>query len=564
MLKHLKIAQKIYFLGGIQQLMMLLMGGVAIVQMAKIGIELIDIAEVDIPLTTNISKITQHQLEQTILFERALFQVSLIKQGITSSQTNFDRLVSQISDFSLKVDKEIKDTEKFIAEGIKIVHTEKGKAKFTNILHKLEGIEVKFRSLNVGIKQILDQSTSLDLNEFANKAAELHASETALQHQLIELLAEIQAFTLAASLQAEKDEQDGIFWIVTIFVIALVLGFILPFWIGKAISAPVNALASRLQQVAQGDGDLTVSLDANAKDETGDVARAFNQFLSVLRELIRNTNTQADVLGESSEVAMKAMRETVVNVDSQRSETEMVATAVTQMSSTTQEVAKSTEYASELTLQVREKVTQGRKDAIETQHIIKQLSEEVSEASGVIENLVGETNSIGTVLESIQGIAAQTNLLALNAAIEAARAGESGRGFAVVADEVRTLAQRTQSSTVDIQDLLLRLKSEADNAVISMNKGSESAQACLVKSAKTTDTFEEASNSVGLISDLNAQIATAAEEQSAVAEEINKNLVNISHLADVTSVGAKDTSDANSTIAKRLIDLHTNLNVFVV
>jgi methyl-accepting chemotaxis protein len=200
-----------------------------------------------------------------------------------------------------------------------------------------------------------------------------------------------------------------------------------------------------------------------------------------LKTLISNTNNQADELGESSETALKAMRETVSNVDRQNEETEMVATVVNEMSSTTQEVAGSTAHAAEVTQVVRDKVVEGRKEALETQGIINQLSEEVSEASQVIKNLVGETNNFGSVFESIQGIAAQTNLLALNAAIEAARAGETGRGFAVVADEVRTLAQRTQTSTVDIQDLLLRLKTEANNAVISMNKGNDSAAICLEK-----------------------------------------------------------------------------------
>jgi methyl-accepting chemotaxis protein len=183
------------------------------------------------------------------------------------------------------------------------------------------------------------------------------------------------------------------------------------------------------------------------------------------------------------------MRETVTNIDKQHAKTEIVATAVNEMSSSTQAVSQSASHGAQVTQEVKGKVTEGRQEALETQRIIKQLSEEVSEASKVIKNLVEGTNNIGNVLESIQGIAAQTNLLALNAAIEATRAGETGRGFAVVADEVRTLAQRTQTSTVDIQDLLLRLKTEANNAVTSMNKGTDSATICLEKRCKNESSF---------------------------------------------------------------------------
>jgi methyl-accepting chemotaxis protein len=564
MFKHFKIAQKIYALGVFQQLLMLLMGGTAILQMSKIGAELVDIAEVDIPLGEYVTLITEHQLEQTILFERALFHSALSQQNIPGSNQHFMKLKSEVSKMSQVIKKEIVDTEGFVEKSIAVMHTEEGKSKLRHTLSVLKDIEQKYAVLNGKMDSILGVVGSTELSSLAKLAVELETLETALRQELTGLLEEIQKYTQKASLQAEHDEQRGIVWIIVIFVVALVVGSIFPYVIGRSISLPIRLLSTRLNEVASGDGDLTLSLDEASKDETGDVARAFNKFLGVLRELIRNTNTQADVLGASSEVAMKAMRETETNVDKQRTETEMVATAVTEMSSTTQEVAKSTEYAADLTQQVREKVTEGRQDAVETQGIIKKLSEEVAEASHVIQNLVEETNSIGNVLESIQGIAAQTNLLALNAAIEAARAGESGRGFAVVADEVRTLAQRTQTSTVDIQELLMRLKSEADNAVTSMNKGSESAEACLLKSAKTSKTFEEASTSVDLISDLNAQIATASEEQSAVAEEINRNLVNISHLAEVTAEGAKNTSEANNTIAKRVIDLHANLNVFLV
>lgn len=563
MLARLKISQKIYLLGLIQLGLMLVMGIIAISQMAKIGVELADIAERDIPLTSKITLITEHQFEQNVLFERLLFEKSLHLQN-ASNEDVLSNLATEVRGLGSKIASEILDAESFANKALLALHSEKGIKEFKHVVAEIKKIKTTSDDFNKKVNGLIDSLPQISLAELAKVGHAMEKDEEILQTQLADLSHEISRFTAEAALKAEHDEQAGVVWITAWFVIALIVGVTLPLVIGKSITTPIKLLSQRLAEIADGDGDLTISLPDKAKDELGDVSRSFNKFLGVLRVLISNTNSQADVLGDSSEIAMKAMRETVTNVEMQQKETEMVATAVNQMSMTTQDVAQSAAHAAEVTHSVTQKVSEGKHNALETQNIIKQLSEEVSEASEVIGNLVEETNSIGSVLESIQGIAAQTNLLALNAAIEAARAGESGRGFAVVADEVRTLAQRTQNSTVDIQELLLRLKAEANNAVTSMNKGNQSANSCLDKSTKTSNALDEAANSVGQISDLNAQIATAAEEQSAVAEEVNKNLVNISNLAEVTAEGARATSNANTTIAKRVIDLHTNLNVFLV
>jgi methyl-accepting chemotaxis protein len=536
MLKRIKISQKIYLLGFTQLTLMLIMGLVAITQMAKIGTELVDVAEEHIPLGTKITHITELQLSQAILFERSLFYASVNSQNEGVSSVNLAAIKNKLSELTASIEQEMTNTENFVRKAIDIVHTEAAKKEYRHVLAVLEDAQQRYKKFIDKLGNFNSAAGAVELIEYAS---EVEALQDKLQHELIDLSIEVLNFTLEASLQAEHDEQSGIIWISVAFVIALIIGLIMPFIISSSIVSPINLLSSRLSEIANGDGDLTVMLNEESKDETGDVARAFNKFLNVLRTIIGNTNNQADDLGRSSEVALKTMRVTASNVDKQRTETDV-------------------------TQNVKDKVIEGQKDAIETQTIIKQLSEEVTEASEVIASLVEETNNIGKVLESIQGIAEQTNLLALNAAIEAARAGETGRGFAVVADEVRTLAQRTQTSTIDIQDLLTRLKSEASNAVTSMKKGTESANNCLIKSAKTSQTFEEASHSVTQISDLNVQIASAAEEQSAVAEEINKNIVKISELAEITAQGAKETSDANSIIAKSVIDLHTNLNAFIV
>lgn len=232
------------------------------------------------------------------------------------------------------------------------------------------------------------------------------------------------------------------------------------------------------------------------------------------------------------------------------------------MNMTTQEVANSTANASSVTDQVKKNVLEGHREALATQEVIQELANEVTSSSGVIENLVSETNNIGQVLDSIQGIAEQTNLLALNAAIEAARAGETGRGFAVVADEVRSLAKRTQEATIDIQQLVERLQSEAKNAVTSMKKGTDTAELCLSKSSESANTFSLAAESVNQIADLNLQIAAAAEQQSTVTQDLDNNLISIKTLADETAEDTKQSAVASEAIAQNAVDLHNNLRKF--
>jgi methyl-accepting chemotaxis protein len=334
--------------------------------------------------------------------------------------------------------------------------------------------------------------------------------------------------------------------------------------VAKSIVNPIGRLNERLKELSIGDGDLRIRLNDKAKDETGTLGSSFNTFLDVLTKMIGKVNSQADHLGRSSETVVLSMQQTLDNVIHQREEITNVAKAIHEMNNTTQEVARNTAEAASVTEEVKEKVVLGRAGAVETQTVIKQVAEEVSMASTVIESLVSETNNIGTVLESIQGIAEQTNLLALNAAIEAARAGESGRGFAVVADEVRQLAQRTRTSTIDIQKLVERLQQEANNAVTSMEKGSESTKVCLDKSNENAALFEQAARSVGEISDLNVQIATAAEEQSVVAKEINQSLDNINEIANTTTEVTEKSATENQQIAERIIDLHKALNIFQI
>jgi methyl-accepting chemotaxis protein len=564
MLSSLKITHKIYLMGALMLSLTILVGWISLAQMAKIGTEIIDITEEDIPLTNALTRLAEHQLQQSIYFERALLEGVLMSHKHPGARERFKHTANKTEALAKKVERELKDVEEFIVEAIPHLHSTIAIEEYQHILEALKKIEKEYLTLEKEVHNVIVMMEKGDIDRGLTAAHNVEAFEDELNNNLVNLLNEVQAFTLSAAQQVATDEKSAIKMIATVLIIAVLFAIAIPILIGKAITAPIKKLNDRLREVAHGDGNLTLRLDDSAGDETADAAASFNLFMDKLTSTIKSVTSSAEELGKSSETAIRVMEKTLGNVENQRDETSMVSNAMLEMRTATQHVAENTSEAVKVAEGAKKRVEEGRNAAKETQGIIKQLATEVSSASSVIESLAAETDNIGTVLEAIRGIAEQTNLLALNAAIEAARAGDTGRGFAVVADEVRSLAQRTQSSTGDIQELVESLQTEAKNAVASMKKGADSTERCLEKSDDTAAALEDASQAVSSITDLNVQIASTAEEQSASAEQISDNVGNISNIADETSKGTAETASANQNIAQNLIDLHTSLNQFQV
>lgn len=325
------------------------------------------------------------------------------------------------------------------------------------------------------------------------------------------------------------------------------------FWQMTSAFRPLRRAVETMQQIAA--GDLSGEISCTARNEIADMLDGMAEMRMKLRNIVEalhhNTGALQQVAHEASAIANEAS----VGANRQQGETQSVATAMTEMSSTVLEVANSATQAATAAYEANQQARRGQEVVGTVRNSIQTLADNVQSGAEAILEVERESDAIGQILEVIRGIAEQTNLLALNAAIEAARAGEQGRGFAVVADEVRTLASRTQESTSEIQAMIERLQNGTQQAVAVMETGQSHAQSSVDQAVSATEVLDAITQSVDQISMMNTQIASAAEQQGAVAEEINHSVVNISAIAEETAGGAQRSSESNERVSRLAAEL---------
>ena len=347
-----------------------------------------------------------------------------------------------------------------------------------------------------------------------------------------------------AELSAAKSLMYGI---LLIMLISGSLVLYISMTVAKYMHNRLHHLHDSVTQ-AQTNFDLSIRIKGNSTDELGQLGNAFNEMMNDFEQVINRVRTNTSCLLKASEQMETCANAMQRDVAIGHSETEQVASAMTEMSSTVQEIALNAVKASEASAAANIEAKAGNVEVSKTGQSIHLLAEEIGEASKAINELDNDIHGIVNVLGVISGIAEQTNLLALNAAIEAARAGEMGRGFAVVADEVRSLAQRAQTSTEDIRDMTERLKKGAGVAVLAMEKGKAQAELSVKESEKAGHDLDRIVNEVGVIDAMNEQIAAATHEQSAVSEEVSRNAVKISEIYQNTQEIADQLSALNEAL----------------
>ncbi|MDT8922664.1 methyl-accepting chemotaxis protein [Pseudomonas taiwanensis] len=368
---------------------------------------------------------------------------------------------------------------------------------------------------------------------------------------------------LQGQLQARLSEQR-LRMVGLVGVLAGVFALILYLYGGFFVStkATLRKLGSAMDKVA--DGDMTVSFQAHSRDELGELGQGFNETVKRIRGLIDQVGRTVATVEEQAEQVLAVSARSNLAVSGQREQIEQVATAMNQMSATALEVARSAALAAEGAQQVNRESANGRGLVEHQQGSIDRLAAEIDETVSAINQLAGDSQAIGRVLEVIRSIAEQTNLLALNAAIEAARAGEQGRGFAVVADEVRTLARRTQDSTEEIALMIQRLQAGVAAAVQAMGSSHQMASGTVDEAPQVQQALGNILGAVGGIVEQNQQIAAAVEQQTAVAHDIDQNIVAINRAAQDTTQGACQTEDASRALSAQVIELKRLIGAFRV
>lgn len=414
-------------------------------------------------------------------------------------------------------------------------------------IEKLDAVHSAFQATSKDL--VSHQRLLLD---HAATAQEVRTKLFKAETEVAGIVREIKALTVeqmdGAKVSATDQYKSSITWLFGIVILAALVGILVGWIISQSVSVPLGRAVELAKQVAS--GDLTARAEVSSSDETGTLLTALNGTSDKLAQIVAQIVKSTEQLASTTTDVAAVTVQTAQNIESQQEQLNQTSVAMNEMSATVQDVAQNASSAASSAAKADEEARHGRQVVERVNASISELATDIEVTKNAIVRLNQETENVGNILEVITSVAEQTNLLALNAAIEAARAGEHGRGFAVVADEVRTLANRTQNSATEIRKLITNLQHEAAMSVQSMELGYQKTGVTVEMAKEAEQALLHIVDAVAMINDQNLQIASAAEEQSAVAEQINGSIVLINDVSSQNSAGAQRIATSTSEVSQ--------------
>lgn len=520
--------------------------GYTLYSMASIGKELTLISEKDLPLTQVISEVTVHQLEQTIAYGNAVRFAFSDGANSTSVKNSMDKFRT----LSAAVDEELERAHN-IAMAAGETSNERSRQEFEKIDGAITTITASHKAFEQEVEQAFGALLVMDLDTVRSLSSQIDAHAEELDNALEDLQHEIVAFTQRSAAVATEHEKNALNTTLILVVTSTVLGLLVSWVVANAIIKGIR------KAILTASGDLSQEIVVDSRDEVGELLDAMNGMRQQLLAMIGQIKNITAELAAASEEMSVITEQTARTIDDQGSETGQLSTAIHEMSATAQEIARNISDTANAVAEANEHACEGRSTVERSIDEISLLSDEIEASTQAIKRLEETSTTIGGVLQVIQSIAKQTNLLALNAAIEAARAGEHGRGFAVVADEVRALASRTHTSTQEIDDMIGKLQSVSQEAVISMDNNRKQVSKTVEFAAGAGTKLATITQVMSSINDMATQIASASEQQVGVTEEINSNIVRLNSMTEQTAQGAEETATAGRDLTRMASELQS-------
>ena len=537
-LRNISVSTRASLSFAVMALIVLLVGGLSLLQMQRMNENTTQVEQNWLPSILALNDMSREFLRVRALTLR-LF-VNRDEQAMRTTEQGLEQIKSQL----------LEAQERYR----KLVSSEAEQAIFDRYLLE-QNAYLREQSKFVELSR---QGKLEEARAVVNGELNSHASDAA---QALVDLTELNKKGAEASISEGRAEfSAAINGVVIFIVLAVVLTIVLALVLTRSIVKPLNEAVAVARTVAS--GDLSTNIQVEGSDEPAQLLEALKSMQQSLRSTIQHIADSSNQLASASEELHAVTEDTNRGLHQQNNEIEQAATAVNEMTSAVDEVARNAVSTSEASRESERTAQRGRDQVLRTVNSISSLAENVTSTASEVGELADKIRDISKVLEVIRSIAEQTNLLALNAAIEAARAGEQGRGFAVVADEVRLLAQRTQQSTQEIEQMIGGIRQGTDHAVSAMQGSNTLAHATLELAQSAGQALDEITSSITQINERNLLIASASEEQASVTREVDRNLVNIRDLSLQSSAGANQTSASSQELSRLAIDLNSLVSKF--